>query len=252
MAEDEALLASFNPATSLPVLRLYGWNPPAFSIGKFQDAGRTLDLDRCKAAGIQVVRRVTAGGIIFHAEEVTYSIVCSPQHIPEVRSVKESFRKLCGFLLLTYRKLGLDPGFAVDRNFTGVKLGERTALCFAGKEEYDIVIGGRKIGGNAQRRKKDIVFQHGSIPLRNCLPDALAYVRDSAGSASLEHATVSLEELNLTPQAGLVKEIIADSFQQNFAVTLLRSGLEPAEHQAALNLLENKYALEKWNRYGEN
>lgn len=250
MAQDEALLTSFNPATSLPVFRLYGWNPPAFSIGKFQDAGQALDLDRCKKAGIQVVRRVTAGGIIYHAEEVTYSIVCAPQHIPEVRTVKESFKKLCGFLLLSYRKLGLDPAFAVDSHFPGVKLGERTALCFAGKEEYDIVIGGRKIGGNAQRRKKDIVFQHGSIPLRNCLTEALGFVRESARSDSLAQGTVSLEELNIAPQAGLVKDILADSFQQCFAVTLLRSGLEPAEHQAASYLLENKYSREMWNRYG--
>jgi len=251
MAQDEALLASFNPATSLPVFRLYGWNPPAFSIGKFQDAGQALYLDRCKEAGIQVVRRVTAGGIIYHAEEVTYSIVCAPQHIPEVRTVKESFKKLCGFLLLTYRKLGFDPAFAVDSHFPGVKLGERTSLCFAGKEEYDIVIGGRKIGGNAQRRKKDIVFQHGSIPLRNCLTEALGFVRESARSASLVQGTVSLEELNIEPQAGLVKDILADSFQQCFAVTLLRSGLEPDEHQAASYLFENKYSREMWNRYGK-
>lgn len=75
-------------------------------------------------------------------------------------------------------------------------------------------------------------------------------MRESARSDSLAQGTVSLEELNIAPQAGLVKDILADSFQQCFAVTLLRSGLEPAEHQAASYLLENKYSREMWNRYG--
>ncbi len=251
MAVDEALLVSFNTAVSLPVFRLYGWNPPAFSVGKFQDAGLTLDLDRCRDAGIQVVRRVTAGGIIYHGAEVTYSIVCARQHIPEVGTVKGSFKKLCGFLLLTYRKLGLDPAFAVDRRPEGLKLGERTALCFAGKEEYDIVIGGRKIGGNAQRRKRDVVFQHGSIPLRNCLGEALGFVHESARPSTLAQGTVSLEELQVAPEVAELNDILAASFEQCFAVTLGRSGLSPEEQNAAAVFRENKYSLETWNREGK-
>ena len=38
MAIDEALLSCFDPKTSTPVLRLYGWSPPALSLGRFQQA----------------------------------------------------------------------------------------------------------------------------------------------------------------------------------------------------------------------
>jgi lipoate-protein ligase A len=250
MAVDEALLSSFDPDDSPPVFRLYGWNPPAFSIGKYQDAAQTLDLDRCREAGIRVVRRVTAGGIIYHAEEVTYSIVCSPKHIPKVRTVKESFKSLCGFLLLTYRKLGLEPTFAVESNPSGAKLGERTALCFAGKEEYDIVVGGRKIGGNAQRRLKEAVFQHGSIPLRNCLTEALSFVHENARPPLLEQNTASLEGMQVVPDVEELKGILADSFEECFAVSLFRSGLDPDERKTAEYLLENKYSRDSWNREG--
>jgi lipoate-protein ligase A len=250
MAVDEALLSSFDPDSSPPVFRLYGWNPPAFSVGKHQDAAQTLDLDRCREDGIRVVRRVTAGGIIYHAEEVTYSIVCAPKHIPQVRTVKESFKSLCGFLLLTYRKLGLEPAFAVESNPSGVKLGERTALCFAGKEEYDIVVGGRKVGGNAQRRLKEVVFQHGSIPLRNCLTEALSFVHENARPPLLEQNTASLEEMQVVPDVGELKGILADSFEECFAVSLSRSGLDPYERKAAEYLRENKYSRDSWNRDG--
>jgi lipoyl(octanoyl) transferase len=250
MAVDEALLVSFNPADSQPVLRLYGWSPPAFSVGKFQNAGLTLDLDRCREAGIKVVRRVTAGGIIYHGAEVTYSIVCARHHIPEVGTVKGSFKKLCGFLLLTYRKLGLDPAFALDRRTDGIKLGERTALCFAGKEEFDIVIDGRKIGGNAQRRKRDLVFQHGSIPLRNSLGDALDFVHESARPSTLAEGTVSLEQLKVEPEVAELNELLAASFEQCFGVTLGRTGLSPVEQHAAAVFLDKKYSLDSWNREG--
>ncbi len=251
MALDEALLASFDPASSSPVLRLYGWHPPAFSLGKFQDAGRTLDLQRCRAAGIEVVRRVTAGGIIYHADEVTYSIVCAQRHIPGARSIKESFKKICGFLLLAYRKLGLDAGFAIDRTLPGAKLGERTALCFAGQEEYDILIEGRKLGGNAQRRLKDVVFQHGSIPLRNCLPEALGFLREDERPAAQGLRATSLAELGVRSPAGDIKKLLHESFAENLAVSLLRSEPETKERQAAAQLLENKYSLDRWNRHGK-
>ena len=52
MAIDEALLDSFDPERSTPMLRLYGWNPPALSFGRFQDAGKVLDLERCRADNV--------------------------------------------------------------------------------------------------------------------------------------------------------------------------------------------------------
>ena len=64
MAIDEALLCSFDPISSQPVLRLYGWNPPTLSLGRFQKAAEVLDLERCTAEGVAVVRRMTGGGVI--------------------------------------------------------------------------------------------------------------------------------------------------------------------------------------------
>jgi lipoate-protein ligase A len=250
MALDEALLSSFDPATSPPVFRLYGWNPPAFSIGRFQDAEKTLDPGKCRDAGIEAVRRMTGGGIIYHADEITYSIVCAQKHISGVSSVKETFRKLCAFLLGAYRKLGLDAGFAVERDFSGAMLGRRTAVCFAGKEEYDIIVGGRKIGGNAQRRIKNVIFQHGSIPLSNCLAEAMSYLREKERPALLEQSTVSLGELAIVPDIGTLKNILAESFEDYLEVSLIPTGLDGTELRIMKHLRENKYSSATWNREG--
>lgn len=246
MAFDEALLDCFDPQNSLPVLRLYGWDPPALSLGRYQDAAQALDLDRCAAEGIQVVRRMTGGGIIYHAAELTYSIVCAPAHIGEGAGVKEGFRKLCGFLIGTYGRLGLDAAFAIDRNHDRALLGRRTPFCFAGKEEFDVLVNGRKIGGNAQRRLRGSILQHGSIPLESRVEKGLRYLRDPAPEAA---GAVSLAELGLTPEMGALKAVLIEAFEERLGARLERSVLS-AEENTRVAHLEKKYRSAAWNLDG--
>jgi lipoate-protein ligase A len=240
MAVDEALLASFDPAASAPVLRLYGWHPPAFSLGRFQDAGQALDLEKCRAARIAVVRRITGGGLIYHADELTYAIVCSPRHIPPASSVKDSFRVITSFLLRFYEKLGLAPSYAVDHYPAGARLGERTPICFAGRESYDILVNGRKIGGNAQRRLKNIIFQHGSLPLRNSLTTAAGFLKSYP--AEIENGTAGMTELGITAPRVELAEILLASFREVFGVSLSRTALTEREQEAAAHLLQGAKA----------
>ncbi len=246
MALDEALLTCFDPGNSLPLLRIYGWSPPAFSLGRFQKPEEVVDLEGCARAGIPVVRRVTGGGCIFHAEELTYSIVCTPGQISDIVGVKESFRRLCGFLLLAYRRLGLSPAFAVDSLDRPTRLGERTPLCFAGTEEYDILVGGRKLGGNAQRRSRGLIFQHGSIPLQPALAQAQPYLRCPlpAGAASLAEAGVPLAQETL-------KEQLLVSFEEHLGISLRSSTPGREETEIAGQLRETKYCNDSWNLAGE-
>ena len=59
---------------SNPVLRFYGWNPHCISIGYHQDQNIINDI-RLGEDGFDIVRRPTGGRAIFHAQELTYSIV---------------------------------------------------------------------------------------------------------------------------------------------------------------------------------
>ncbi len=249
MAIDEALLRSFDPAASLPVLRLYGWAPPALSLGRFQKGGEVLDLERCRADNVSVVRRITGGGVIYHADELTYSIVCAPEQVPPASSIKDSFRVLTGFLLAFYRELGLDAAYALDVTPEGTRLGERTAFCFAGRESFDILVGGGKIGGNAQRRQKGLVFQHGSIPLKNRVQDGLSYMRDRTPAQA--QGVTSLGECGVTAAGDHLRRLLADAFAGQFGVELLCDGLSSDEQRLAKDLLARKYATDRWNLEGE-
>lgn len=249
MAIDEALLRSFDPAVSQPVLRLYGWNPPALSLGRFQKAAEVLDLERCRAGGVAVVRRVTGGGVIYHADELTYSLVCAPEQIPPAGSIKDSFRVLTGFLLAFYRRLGLDAAYAADAAPEGTRLGQRTAFCFAGRESFDILAGGRKIGGNAQRRLKGIIFQHGSIPLQNRAGIGLSYMRDRAP----EHAegTAGLAEYGVSADRDSLFQKLAASFSGSLGVAFKEDNLSEVERTDMERLIVCKYRAESWNLEGE-
>jgi len=249
MAIDEALLRSFDPAVSLPVLRLYGWKPPALSLGRFQKAAEVLDMERCRAGGVPVVRRITGGGTIYHADEVTYAIVCSPEQIPPASSIKDSFRVLTGFLITLYRDLGLDPSYALDAASPGARLGERTPFCFAGKESFDILVVGRKIGGNAQRRQKGIIFQHGSLPLVNRAATGLSFMRDR--EPGLAEDAASLEQYGIPPDHGLVRQKLAEAFQKNFSVQLSPQTLTEQERSLSQGLLHGRYATDLWNLEGK-
>lgn len=248
MAIDEALLRSFDPSTSLPILRLYGWSPPALSLGRFQAADQVLNLERCREDNVAVVRRITGGGVIYHADELTYSIVCAPGQIPPAASVKDSFRVLTGFLLDFYRRLGLDAVYAQDAAPKGTRLGERTAFCFAGKESFDILANGCKIGGNAQRRLKGLIFQHGSIPLVDRAHTGLSYMREQ-GAEQAQEAT-ALTECGVVAGTDILRQELMTAFSDSFSIDLCEDQLSAQEQASAEQLGRMKYASDTWNLEG--
>lgn len=236
MAIDEALLACFDPETSLPLLRLYGWSPPAFSCGRFQQPTETISLEKCAAADVQVVRRITGGGLLFHGNELTYSLVCPTSFIANGQSVKDAFFHLTSFLLAFYRKLGLTPLHAVDHYGDAQHLGRRSALCFAGVESCDILISGKKIGGNAQRRLKNVIFQHGSIPLLPLAAESQQYLL--AAAPEIIAGTTSLASEGVDADHAALAALLAESFLETFGVAAQQSRLSSKEQQCAASYMQ--------------
>jgi len=239
MAFDEALLESFDPEKSLPVLRLYGWNPPAFSIGRYQKAEEVLDLEKCRANHIPVVRRITGGGAIYHTQELTYSLVCTQKHLPGSLNVKESYKKISFFLIMAYRSLGLDASYALEnKNNTEMKLGVKTPFCFAGKEEYDIVIQGKKIGGNAQKRSRITIFQHGSVPYRQNLDYSSSFLLTPLSPEEKESTDLFSQTGILSPED--FKQKILSAFSENLSISLVETELSSNEKALYEKILNEK------------
>jgi len=71
MAIDEALIQFVGRGEIAPTLRFYSWEPRGLSVGHFQRATRDIDRKRIAELGIPIVRRMTGGRAVLHADELT-------------------------------------------------------------------------------------------------------------------------------------------------------------------------------------
>jgi lipoate-protein ligase A len=221
MALDENIFLRYME-DGIPVLRLYSWEAPSFTYGVSQNPENQINTSRCALEGIQIAKRITGGGILFHGNEITYSLACSKDDLGEDKNIFVSYRKACAFLISFYKSLGLDPIFALESDDFKDKCAAHE-LCSASREKYDILINGRKIGGNAQKRRRQAVFQHGSIPLSIDWNLVRRYAPFLSGSISAEVTSLSDELKNLPERPGLEERII-DVFRSEFSADFIEEG----------------------------
>lgn len=155
MALDEALLEQ----ASRPTLRTYRWAPAAVSLGYFQDYARIAPL---LPADMQIVRRITGGGAIWHEHEVTYALVGRLGHDGFPPLVKELYPLLHGAIL---HQLEIRGAQLTAQEHT---VGDRRYLdeprCFASPATHDLMhISGGKVLGSAARSRGEHVLIHGSL-----------------------------------------------------------------------------------------
>jgi lipoyl(octanoyl) transferase len=166
MVRDEAFTRERIGDPSLPsVLRLYSWRPSAVSIG-FQQKIESVDLDACRKARIDVVRRPTGGRAVLHANELTYAVITRAHPAEGLYAVHN---KIVKALLMSISSL---PSFAPTREPLIVTpradANQKTSLpvaCFASASRHEATWRGKKVIGSAQRRFGEVVLQHGSILL---------------------------------------------------------------------------------------
>lgn len=190
------------------------------------------------------VRRITGGGAIWHYHELTYSLVCTLEDLG-THSVKQSFKILCDFLLQTYRTLGLEADFALHQAEQPSGLGKKTPVCFAGQEYYDILVNGRKLGGNAQRREGHKIFQHGSIPLE-LDRDSFALLFREKDLPVPDSITSLSEEGIALPLPGLTR-LMKDHFVASLGITLKEEVPSPQELELARRYEKDRFCSNDWN-----
>ena len=249
MAVDEALLESVGRGESLPALRLYAWQPPCLSLGYAQPFS-DVDIPRLKERGWELVRRPTGGRAILHTDELTYSVIAPPDEPRLAGTLLESYNHLAQALLAALRLLGL-PVEMQERSAAS-QAGNTNPVCFEAPSTYEITVGGKKLVGSAQARRKEGVLQHGSLPLTgdlarliDCLTlpeaEADALRRSLAGHAITAEAAagrpISFAEAMAALEAG---------FAAALAITLVSGALTEAEQTWAAELARDKYAHPEW------
>jgi len=196
MALDEALLLL---GAEQPTLRFYTWKPEALSLGYFQ---RFEDVAEREQASC-VVRRMTGGGAIHHANELTFSIAAPLAHPLYRGPVAASYERVHAALAAGLERVGVrahergDEALASDRPASG--------MCFHRSTAFDLAWDGAKGVGTAQRRTGGRVLHHGSIKLgRTALEGPIATLWDHAPG------------LEIPALVRLLTEVFAERFPATF------------------------------------
>jgi lipoate-protein ligase A len=161
MAADASMAAALGRAEIPPTLRLYGWDPPALSIG-YHQSERDFDVEKLARSGIDLVRRPTGGRAILHWHELTYAIV-----LPlSAGSPRDLYMAVHDTLLDGIRGMGIPalPGGS-DEGLRASYSSPDGVACFSRSVRSEIQVGGKKIVGSAQRKIGDVILQHGSFLL---------------------------------------------------------------------------------------
>ncbi|MFH1709828.1 MAG: lipoate--protein ligase family protein [bacterium] len=162
MEYDLFLFNNFEEGTVSPTLRIYGWKTPCISLGHAQDPEKELNIANCRKNGIEIVKRPTGGGIVFHNEhEVTYSLICGKDETKLPEGLVGSYKFISNIVIKALRKFGLNAELSDTRH------SEQARLCFSFPASYEITLEGSKIVGSAQKRGKKALLQQGSIFVRN-------------------------------------------------------------------------------------
>jgi lipoyl(octanoyl) transferase len=160
MSIDEALLEH----ATVPSIRFYRWRSPALSFGYF---GRFSDVAN-HASARDLVRRWTGGGIVFHGDDLTYSIVI-PANDKAFESSMSIYDKVHHALVNALNGIGKHAVVAGGVDVGGIAAAKRTAIstsgynCFANPVRADVMIDARKVAGAAHRRTRRGLLQQGSI-----------------------------------------------------------------------------------------
>lgn len=147
MALDDVLLRTA-AQRSRPLLRVYSWLRPAVSIGYFQKFPDHL------SSRYEIVRRPTGGGLVYHVDDTTFTLVAPPGHALHKLTTAEAYsaihKTVATVLDAALHEAALkSPGGQYE--------------CFEQPVAGDVVRAGRKLAGGAQRRNRDGLLHQGSI-----------------------------------------------------------------------------------------
>ena len=201
--------------------------------------------------GWDLVRRPTGGKAILHGDELTYSLCLPLNHQLASGDLIESYRRISVGLLRGLEELGLSA--AAEPQGTSMRPSELGPVCFEMPSHYEIAVGGRKLIGSAQMRRKSLILQHGAIPLcgdvaRIC--DVLSFASEAARERQRrslrQRALTVAEALGFAPTWSELASALARGFERAFGLELVPGAASDAELARAAELKRERFGNPAW------
>ena len=239
MARDETLFHLCHEK-KCGFLRLYAWEKPTFSIGVSQKVERALDLEFIRRNGCEFVRRLTGGKAVLHNVEITYAVASSEDLFFKEHDLHQSYMLISRVLVQAIRSLGVDATLSKG---SAVELSHSHNPCFSFPTPHEIEVQGRKLVGSAQKRDKEALLQHGSIPL------AMDYDLYAGGA----NFAAEMLQKSMTTWGDIspcgpdeLKDVLVRGFRDFVGADLVQIAFSP-EDLARVAELREKYSSDAWN-----
>src|SRR5262245_15072138 len=221
MAIDAALLDEVEQSDSpRTIVRFYGWQTPTISLGRNQKIEKAVDQEYCAGHGIDVVHRPTGGRAVLHDDELTYAVISNDTDTFG-DTIYGNYKRVSEALCLGYTGLGVPAVLAPDTKKTDLLMLDGDPPCFLSPSRYELMVGGRKIVGSAQRRIRRSFLQHGSMPI-TCNRPELARATRLPSPDPLDQEMAGLAEF--LPQRPTVEQLrgaLIRAFQDHFSIEFM-------------------------------
>ena len=227
-------------------VRVYSWEPSTLSLG-YRQKPDSVDWEFCEQTGIDVTRRQTGGGGIYHDRyaDISYTIVAPAEEVPG--DLMDCYALFCEPILEGLSRMGVEADFASTELEA---IHEPSCYLRDVHPAHDVVVpdgdGARKISGNAQYRRKDVVIQHGSISYDLEAESHLGVFADHDVSRETfrERVTSIREEVGINREEAV--ETLATALEEWCSA---RAGeWREGELETARELAARKYGADTWVR----
>ena len=225
MAFDEYCLESL--PIDEPVFFLWQ-NRPAVIVGYNQEVNTEVNLNYLKEKGIDLVRRVTGGGAVYHdLENLNYTIVGRSEDL------ERDYPEYAALMMKALQALGV-PATLSGRN--------------------DILVDGKKVSGFAKRVCKDRLMVHGTL-MYNVDVDVLTHVLNPS-TTKLQSKGIASVRSRVTNLCNYLPELSDIQAFKNQLEEILSNNYSDAEYKLSeadlthiQQLTDEKFATWEWN-YG--
>ena len=225
MAFDEYCLESL--PIDEPVFFLWQ-NKPAVIVGYNQEVNTEVNLDYLKEKGIDLVRRVTGGGAVYHdLENLNYTIVGRSEDL------ERDYPEYAALMMKALQALGV-PATLSGRN--------------------DILVDGKKVSGFAKRVCKNRLMVHGTL-MYNVDVDVLTHVLNPS-TTKLQSNGIASVRSRVTNLCNYLPELSDIQTFKNRLEEILSNNYSDAEYKLSetdlahiQQLTDEKFATWEWN-YG--
>jgi lipoate-protein ligase A len=149
-----------------PTLHFYNWKYPSITYGYFIDPKKYLNLENLNKLNIDIARRPTGGGIVFHLWDMAFSFLLPSTNKNFSLNTLENYFFVNSCVLSAVKDFLNIKDEDIDLIKHDFSPSESSLnFCMARPTKYDVLIENKKVGGAAQRRIQKGYLHQGTIAL---------------------------------------------------------------------------------------